>query len=161
MMEKRFLISDREVGARILSLTADRARLSIEGQVFEVELSSISPFNMTLVCDSAKLDYSYTASSRGGWMISHEDGESYVSETQRLSSSKEFRDHQTCSPMPGKVIKIFVRVGEEVDEGTPLVAIEAMKMEHVLKSRQKSIVKELLCCEGDTVQGQVSLLSFE
>jgi acetyl/propionyl-CoA carboxylase alpha subunit len=161
MGKKSFSISDREVEVEILSLTSDQARLSIQGQVFDVKLSSLLPSTMTMICNAKKWDCCFSDFSRGVFLISHDGGEVSLSETQRPSFSKTLQNHRTHSPMPGKVIKIFVHVGEEVDEGAPLVAIEAMKMEHVLRARRKSVVKELLCQEGDTVQGQVSLLSLE
>lgn len=38
------------------------------------------------------------------------------------------------SPMPGTVVKVFVKVGDEVKAGTPLASIESMKMEFVIKA---------------------------
>ena len=45
--------------------------------------------------------------------------------------------------MPGKVVKVLVKLGEEVKEGQGLVVVEAMKMENELKSPKAGKVVEL------------------
>ncbi len=55
------------------------------------------------------------------------------------------------APMPGKVTKVFVRLGEKVSPGQPLVIMEAMKMEYTLESDLDGVVRELNCKMGDQV----------
>ena len=52
------------------------------------------------------------------------------------------------APMPGKVVKVLVKVGDEVKEGQGLVVVEAMKMENELKSPKAGKVAELFAKEG-------------
>src|SRR6185503_1597455 len=47
------------------------------------------------------------------------------------------------APMPGRVIRIAVEEGQKVSTGTPLVVLEAMKMEHTLKAGLRGTVKRL------------------
>lgn len=55
------------------------------------------------------------------------------------------------SPMPGVVVAVHVGVGEAVRAGQPLVAIEAMKMEHVVVAPADGVVTELLVKPGQPV----------
>ncbi|MGC8470778.1 MAG: acetyl/propionyl/methylcrotonyl-CoA carboxylase subunit alpha [Acidimicrobiales bacterium] len=55
------------------------------------------------------------------------------------------------SPMPGVVVAVHVGVGEAVRAGQPLVAIEAMKMEHVVVAPVDGVVTELLVKPGQPV----------
>ncbi|KAL6777386.1 hypothetical protein ACKKBF_B21300 [Auxenochlorella protothecoides x Auxenochlorella symbiontica] len=55
------------------------------------------------------------------------------------------------SPMPGKVVKVFVSVGDWVEEGQPLVAVEAMKMEHAVCAPFSGNVAELAAHVGAQV----------
>jgi biotin carboxyl carrier protein len=65
------------------------------------------------------------------------------------------------APMPGKVVKVLVRVGEEVQEGQGLIVVEAMKMENELKSPKAGKVVELLAQEGSTVENNAKLVVVE
>ena len=55
------------------------------------------------------------------------------------------------SVMPGRVAKILVREGEQVTSGTPLLILEAMKMENEIRSPSEGTVTALLVAEGATV----------
>ena len=63
--------------------------------------------------------------------------------------------------MPGKVVKILVKEGEEVDEKQGVIVIEAMKMENEFKSKSSGKVKEIFVTEGDVVAGGAKLLLIE
>jgi biotin carboxyl carrier protein len=65
------------------------------------------------------------------------------------------------SPMPGKVIKIPVKVGDEVAEGTTVVVVEAMKMQSEYKVKTDRIIKEILVKEGDAIDGNQPLIIVE
>src|SRR5688572_8798080 len=55
------------------------------------------------------------------------------------------------SPMPGKVIKVFVKVGDPIKKGDLLMMLEAMKMEHKISSPRDGVVKKILFQEGERV----------
>jgi biotin carboxyl carrier protein len=65
------------------------------------------------------------------------------------------------SPMPGKVVKVFIAVGDAVKAGDPLVVIEAMKMENELKAARAGVVTEVLTREGATVENGARLVVVE
>jgi acetyl-CoA/propionyl-CoA carboxylase biotin carboxyl carrier protein len=69
-------------------------------------------------------------------------------------------DQDIRSPMPGTVIKLHVVHGERVHVGQPLVALEAMKMEHVLVAPYDGTV-EVLVAEGDLVAADAVLARIE
>jgi acetyl/propionyl-CoA carboxylase alpha subunit len=61
------------------------------------------------------------------------------------------------SPMPGKVVRVLVKLGDEVTEGQGLIVVEAMKMENELKSPKAGKVTELLAVEGAAVESGAKL----
>lgn len=65
------------------------------------------------------------------------------------------------APMPGKVVKVFVKVGDEVKEGQGLVVVEAMKMENELKAPRAGKVTEVLAKEGVAVENGAKLVVVE
>jgi propionyl-CoA carboxylase alpha chain len=57
------------------------------------------------------------------------------------------------APMPGSVQRVLVQIGQEVAVGTPLLVLEAMKMEHTLAAPQSGTVSALTVRAGDQVDG--------
>ena len=65
------------------------------------------------------------------------------------------------SPMPGKVVKINVKEGDEVYEGMIMMVVEAMKMENNITASGKAKVKRILVTEGQMVDNKMQLLELE
>jgi biotin carboxyl carrier protein len=63
--------------------------------------------------------------------------------------------------MPGRVIKIFVSVGDEIQPGDNVLSLEAMKMENILKAEGVGKVASINISEGDVVEKGTVLISFE
>jgi len=59
-----------------------------------------------------------------------------------------------AAPMPGTVLEVFVSVGEELVAGSPIMLIEAMKIEHTIKAPFDGIVKELRFNAGDQISAE-------
>jgi 3-methylcrotonyl-CoA carboxylase alpha subunit len=53
--------------------------------------------------------------------------------------------------MPGKVVKVLVTEGQEVEAHAPLVVLEAMKMEHTVRSSAAGTVRAIHVAVGDQV----------
>jgi biotin carboxyl carrier protein len=65
------------------------------------------------------------------------------------------------APVPGKIVDVFVQPGDKVDEGTPLVVLEAMKMENELRALKKGTVTAVLVKKGDTADRGQLLVAIE
>ncbi|KAA5801716.1 acetyl/propionyl/methylcrotonyl-CoA carboxylase subunit alpha [Alkalicaulis satelles] len=68
---------------------------------------------------------------------------------------------QVISPMPGLVVSVAVEPGQEVKAGEPLVVVEAMKMENVLRAERDGVVKTVHCAAGASVAADELLVEFE
>jgi len=64
------------------------------------------------------------------------------------------------SPMPGRIVKLLVKAGDEVEAGKPLFVMEAMKMENEIKAKGAGKVLELHVAVGDTVERNAKLLTM-
>jgi biotin carboxyl carrier protein len=69
--------------------------------------------------------------------------------------------HEIVAPMPGKIIKVAVAENGHVEEGDPLLIMEAMKMQNELKAPAPGIVKQVRVKEGEAVASQQVLLVLE
>jgi biotin carboxyl carrier protein len=65
------------------------------------------------------------------------------------------------APMPGKVVRVLVEKGDQVDVGQGLVVVEAMKMQNELKAARPGRVIEIRAREGETVGADGILLVLE
>jgi len=63
------------------------------------------------------------------------------------------------SPMPGKIVKLLVKVGEAVQEGQTLLVMEAMKMQNELKTSTSGTVTIVHVQEGATVETGAALIT--
>ena len=64
-------------------------------------------------------------------------------------------------PMPGLVVSIAVREGDEVQEGQPLATVEAMKMENILRAEKKGTIMLIHANEGDSLALDDVIMEFE
>jgi biotin carboxyl carrier protein len=55
------------------------------------------------------------------------------------------------APMPGKVVRLLVHDGDEVEQGAGVAVVEAMKMQNEIKSPKKGTVQKILVTEGAAV----------
>lgn len=65
------------------------------------------------------------------------------------------------SQMPGRVVKVLVSPGDEVEDGQGVAILEAMKMENEVKASRAGIIGRLFVSEGDLVDAGADLLEFE
>lgn len=65
------------------------------------------------------------------------------------------------APMPGLILEISIKVGDEVKENDPLLILEAMKMENLISSPRAGIIKSIVAKKGDAVDKNQLLIEFE
>ena len=65
------------------------------------------------------------------------------------------------APMPGKVVKLLVEVGDEIEEKQPMVIVEAMKMENQVNSKAKGVVKAINFSAGDQVDTETPIIELK
>ncbi len=73
----------------------------------------------------------------------------------------EVRAGGLAAPMPGKVVAVLTQAGARVERGTPLLIMEAMKMEHAVNAPGAGTVREILYAVGDQVAEGAALIRFD
>ena len=73
-----------------------------------------------------------------------------------ISASKD-----VTAPMPGRIVKVLVKVGDQVVANQGLVVVEAMKMENELRARREGIVAAVRVSEGMSVEAGTILVVVE
>jgi len=85
-------------------------------------------------------------------------------ESRYMNARKEHEDEDVSfisTPMPGKVVRILVKEGDEVKAGETLIIVSAMKMESEYKVQKDKKIQAVLVKEGDNIDGDQPLILFE
>ena len=85
-----------------------------------------------------------------------------LAELDALMLKKEAADtsKQLLCPMPGLVVSISVKEGDEVQEGQALAVVEAMKMENTLRAEKKATVSKIHAGPGDSLAVDEVIMEF-
>ena len=76
-------------------------------------------------------------------------------ELAETSSSKYIK-----APMPGKIVKVFLKSGDSVKKGQQILSLESMKMEYIIKANKDAVIKEIYAAETNFVQIGAKLVEF-
>src|SRR5688572_30309823 len=71
------------------------------------------------------------------------------------------RAQRLVAPMPGKIVRVLVKTGDQVKTKQGLVVVEAMKMENELRAARDGRVREVSVAEGQSVEAGTVLLIVE
>ena len=162
-------IGDRFANVEKVSEEGSRMLINIDGKQFDVDLVMVEEgvysilyngksFNVELVnTDDPK---SYTVNTLyNSYEVDIIDAERKYQMSRREGDVDE--ETYISSPMPGKVVKIPVSVGDEVKAGDPVIIVSAMKMESEHKVKKDRVVKDILVNEGDVIEGNQTLVVVE
>jgi len=69
----------------------------------------------------------------------------------RVRAADDHGPKKLTAPMPGKVVRILVGQGNEVEAGAGVLVVEAMKMQNEVKSPKKGAIQKILVTEGAAV----------
>lgn len=132
-------LGDRPINAAIVYKTANFIRCQINGVNHQIHFAI-----------------------QGDQRFLHVDGRNFVvrklSDRQKAKRSGVGSVRDLTAPMPGKVLKLMVTNDDIVEEGQPLLILEAMKMEYTIKAHRRGKVVGLKLNEGNQVDmGQLLL----
>jgi len=65
------------------------------------------------------------------------------------------------SPMPGRIINVFVKPGDTIGAGQPIIVVEAMKMQNILRAERDCVVKAVHVKPGSDVAVDQELVAFQ
>lgn len=157
-MKKEYVINDKKVMANVTKLATGVMEVELDGQKFQFQIEQTHSANEFAVTNThAKTTSHFVASEN--YFYSNGKEFKFVEEV-RSRGKKAQHPGSMLSPMPGKILKVMVKNGDHVDVGTPLLVLEAMKMEHTIKSNTKGIVEQIKFGVGDQVSGGVELVQI-
>ncbi|MEZ5172833.1 MAG: acetyl-CoA carboxylase biotin carboxyl carrier protein subunit [Bacteroidia bacterium] len=93
-------------------------------------------------------------------VVNTKDKMALLLESMGLSNTTEQKVNQVKAPMPGLVLRILVEPGTQVSKGDPLLVLEAMKMENMIKSPGDATVSAIKAQLGQAVEKNQILIEF-
>ena len=92
--------------------------------------------------------------------IKIQDKHDLLLEKLGMNKAADHRIMDVKAPMPGLILDILIKVGDSVKKGDPVLVLEAMKMENILKSAGEGEVKNILVGIGSSVEKNQVLIQF-
>jgi biotin carboxyl carrier protein len=164
------LLNGEEHQVEIVEVSPNRFQLTIDGRTLEVDARAVQDTTLSLLHDNSAYNIESEVNPAGGETVLVR-GHQVTVEVLDLRSMQLRRAQEVATgpagpaeiaaPMPGKVVAVLVKDGEQVEEGQGLVVVEAMKMENELRSPRAGVVKNLSVEEGAAVDGGVALCVVE
>ena len=154
------MIYDIAIGAKNYRLELDRAdgqwSCCLDGRNLEADAVLVRPGLLSLrlgnICYEVKCEH--LAGGLKIW-IGQDSVNVEVRDPRSLRGrarlSDEHGDKKLTAPMPGKVVRILVEQGAQVEAGTGIMVVEAMKMQNEVKSPKTGRVQKLLVSQGAAV----------
>jgi len=163
-------LNDRIAEVNVLEEDGQTLKVDVDGRIYELDYAKIGigTYSFLLGGKSIELEVLKTNQPKK-YEVRHHcfnfDAEVVDAESkykkQRKQSDLDDGNRTISSPMPGKVVKITVKVGDKVKPGQTLIVISAMKMESEYKAKQEGEIIEILTQEGDTIEGNQPLIIIE
>ena len=159
-------IDNKEYAIEIL----DEKHIAFEGETLEVDFESVSGQPVYSLIVNGKSYEAYVYPAEDNWEVLRR-GHMYTVKVEderekRLRAAvgggvSETGDFQLKAPMPGMVVAIPVKEGQEVQKGNVLLILESMKMQNELKAPRDGIVSRIRIKSGESVEQRQILLSIE
>ncbi len=145
--------------------TAHHWRLEVQGKTMDCRLIARNDSNFHITLDDITI-HGTAPYHAGAFHVFHEGKHTALTYSSSLMALNENKDEQNKSPeggrltapMPGKILAILVKKGQQVKQGTPLLIMEAMKMEHTITAPHDGAVQEIHYAVGDQVTDGTLLL---
>lgn len=140
-------VDDQEIEIDAALTARDVMSVLVEGKAYEVKRERSLQGELHMVIGSAR------------YAVDVQDPRSL--RTRRAAGDAEAGPQKLTAPMPGKIVRVMVAVGDEVKAGQGIIVMEAMKMQNEMKSPKDGRVQKILTSEGSTVNPGDTLAVIE
>jgi biotin carboxyl carrier protein len=150
----------------VLELPSGALTVSVDGRKADVDVVAVGG-QLSVRVDGRVVDLTTegTLPEIGAVASGHRSYVRVESERQRAADAarkgaRKTGDSLVRSPMPGRIVKVFVKNGDQVEAGQPLLVVEAMKMENEIKAKAACTIAEVHVEAGVTVEGNAKLITL-
>ena len=143
-----------------VDLAGDRVNASVDGRLYELEVREPGEGEYLLLKGTTvfycRVESKQDSRQSFGVFLRGRSSDIRVIDPKRLRSGQAAAAHdhgsaEVVSPMRGKIVRVLVEQGSQVEAGDGLVIVEAMKMQNEMKSPKAGVVVSITAVAGDTV----------
>lgn len=156
-MSKKSAYFDQEKCDYEVRTESQRMRISFEGFDYQFD---IYPRKNGYVLKDVETGKTYFCHQGNSGPVINGKSLNLTSRLARQVAGDQDGEDKLTTPMPGKIIKVFVSPGKSVKKGEKLYAMEAMKMEHTILAPFDATIESVDYQEGDQVEANVSVVQI-
>jgi glutaconyl-CoA/methylmalonyl-CoA decarboxylase subunit gamma len=134
-------------------------KVSISDRSYEVEIEDIHARPIVAYVDGQKFEVQ--PDTEGKPAVREEAAESKPVVTSTQAAVQTGSGNDLTAPLPGTIISVFVKPGDEIEAGKVVLIIEAMKMKNSIRTTRGGKIAEVLVSPGQTVAHKQALVRFE
>ncbi|PYH98702.1 3-methylcrotonyl-CoA carboxylase subunit alpha [Aspergillus ellipticus CBS 707.79] len=157
--------SDTKFDVRVQQTGDDTFNVDVGGHVFEQVVSHSDPASSIITSFFPHTRLDTTVIRDGDTIIAFQRGTQYrltIPRAKWMEKALGMKDvtNSVLAPMPCKVLRVEVAAGDVVEKDQPLVVIESMKMETVIRSPQRGTISKVVHQQGDQCKSGTPLVEF-
>ena len=141
MKKFKFKIKGHDYNVEILNFDEDHAHIDVNGTTYDVEVQRTykQPKTPKLV---------------------RQEVQARRQDSKIKKTITKTAGHDVKCPLPGNIMQVFVKNGDEVKLGDKLVMYEAMKMENIVAAEKDGVIQNILVQAGDTVLQDAKIMEI-
>ena len=160
-MKRIFREGDRLREVEVAPVAPGRWRAVVDGVVLEIGVEPIGPGRFRMIGADGVVTAEVTAAGSRRFVRLGSMDFVLDLEAGGRARARGPQGGGLEAPMPGVVTRVLVAAGDDVRRGQPLIAIEAMKMEHLVRAPRDGRVLRVAAKAGETVNGGTALVELE
>ena len=163
-------LNNRIAKVKLIGRDNNLVKISVDDKIYNINLCKVEENEYSVIHNGISYNIE---------VVTGETPKLYIANTYFRSYEIEIIDAETryqqnrnkdqldqaqniiSTPMPGKIVRIPVKAGDQVTAGQTVIVVSAMKMESEYKVSRDAIIKKILVNIGDTVKSHQPLVMIE
>lgn len=167
-MSYQINLNGEEENIELLSRNGNLLEIAVGDRKYNLDLVEVEKGVYSIIMDGTSFNVELIPNEKKKYIVNtlynSFEVEIIDAESRYMNNRKEHDQEEQSfisTPMPGKVVKILVKPGQQVKANETLIIVSAMKMESEYKVSTDRIVKDVLVKEGDNIDGHQPLITLE
>lgn len=163
-------LNNRSAMVELLNREGDKVLIVVDGKEYNLDFVPVAKGKYSILHQNKSYNVEIIPGNGVKQCVAHTSKTSYEVEivdaeskylANRMKGREEEGESIITAPIPGKVVRILVNKGEEVQAGQTVIIISAMKMESEFKAKKAGTIIDIKVEEGQTVEARQEMVIIE